>query len=399
MICLAYAGLFFPIGISNATLIALLIFCIVKIKPREVLISIQENDLSKLFIVIYFLQIIGLLYTTDLSYGLFTLEKKITFLLIPIFVLPLLQKVEANTSTILGWFGIVTLASSAVLLAIAAVKWFAFNDQQAFYYEEIIIIHYVYYSIYFACGSLLLIDFVFDSWSKSKNGIAGICLLFAYSFLVLVIVASKTGIGAFCIASILLLYKRLPSKRIFAISILFFLLTAVLLFYFNSNIRDRFTEMNKNMSFLLKDDFRGSEVYVTDLTMRLIFWKISITQLWHDNLFVFGLGTGDAQEYMNAVYSLPQYQMNSYVNWDSHNEWVFTLIQLGFIGVLALAVLYGKYLIAAFRRNDLKFLYFLLVTGAFSMTESILESNKGIVFFVLLFTVFATTYRREKTLL
>ena len=164
MICLAYAGLFFPIAISNATLIALLLFCIVKIKPREVLISIQKNYFSKLFIAIYFLQIIGLLYTSDLSYGLFTLEKKITFLLIPIFVLPLLQKVDADTSTILRWLGIITLGSSVVLFSIATVKWFALNDQQAFYYEEITIIHYVYYSIYFACGSLLLIDSIFDLW-------------------------------------------------------------------------------------------------------------------------------------------------------------------------------------------------------------------------------------------
>ena len=392
MICLAYAGLFFSITINNILLGLLLVFCLLNLRPIEILQSVRDNMFPKILIALFIVQIIGLTYSDNFNNGLFILEKKASFLLIPLLLFPLFQKTNIDIKVICRWIGIITIGSSVVLFVLAVIKRFFLDDPQAFFYEEITSIHYVYYSIYFATGSLILIDSLFDSWIKTQKGIIGISILFIYSFAVLVIIASKTGIGAFCVVTVLFLYKRIPNKRIFGFALLAFIVIATLLFYFNTTTRARFTEMNQSISFLLKDDFRGVEVYVTDLTMRLIFWKISITQLFHDNLFWAGVGTGDAQDYLNYVYTLPQYDMGSYLNWDAHNEWIFTFIQLGIMGLIVMIFLFGKYLIKSFQSNDLKFLTFLIVTGCFSVTESILESNKGIVFFALLFTLFAASY-------
>lgn len=397
LICLAYIGLFLPIGVSNITLIALLVFCLLKTKPWEILMAIKENSFSKLFLALYFVQMIGLFYTTNLHNGFFILEKKLSLLLIPLIVLPLLQKVNTDTKLILKWIGIITVASSLVLLVIATIKRLILNDPQAFFYEDFTSIHYVYYSIYFACGALLLIDALFDTWVEKKFGVLSITMLFVYSLAILILVASKTGIGAFCVASIFLLYKKIPNKKIFALSLLFLITTAFVLLYFNATTRNRFIEMDQNLSFLLLDDFRGVEVYITDLTMRLLFWKISIVHLWQDHLIMTGVGTGDAQDYINSLYILPQYELYGYVNWDSHNQWVFTFIQMGLMGILVMAILYGKYFIEGFRINDLKLICFLIITGGFSLTESILESNKGIVFFALLFTLFCSAHKKTIT--
>jgi O-antigen ligase len=127
----------------------------------------------------------------------------------------------------------------------------------------------------------------------------------------------------------------------------------------------------------------------------LLFWKLSVGHLWKDNSIITGVGTGDAQDYIDSIYNLPSYKLYGYIGWDSHNQWIFTLIQIGVAGVLVMALLYAKYLKEAFKKMDLNFMAFLLITFWFSFSESILESNKGIVFFSLFFTILAAPYSKK----
>lgn len=397
LVCFAYIGLFLPIAVSNITIIALLVFCLIKTTPREILRTIKENRFLQIIAALYFLQVIGLLYTDNLKTGFFILEKKISLLLIPVFVLPLFQKFDVYNNFIFRRIGYITLISSFYLLGVATFRTFVLHDSQAFYFENFTsaLVHYVYYSMYFACGSLLLIDALFDTLIDKKYAVLIITPLFVYSLAFLILVASKTGIGVFCLASIFFLYKRIPNKKLFALSLLLLLTAVSVLFYFNPTTRNRFIGLEQNLSFLKLDDFRGHEVYITDLNMRLLFWKISLVHSWRDHLVLTGVGTGDCQDYLDSLYALPQYQLYGYIGWDSHNQWVFTFIQLGVIGVLVMALLYGKYFIEAFKRHDVRFLSFLIITIGFSFSESILESNKGIVFFALLFTILSASYYKR----
>jgi O-antigen ligase len=396
LICVVYISLFFSIQVNNFALGVLLAFCLLSNGVRRIPVAVKDNTVIRLFLVLYLVQLVGLTYSSNLHAGYFILEKKSAFLLVPLILLPAIQKENIDRDRLLKYTGIITVASSLALIAVALFKKFVLDDNKAFFYEEFTLIHYVYYAMYFACGSLLLIDALFDAVSTNKHSRVLIVIVFIYALAILVLVASKTGIGAFCIGAMFLLYQRIANKKIFVAALLIFAAATAALLYFNSTTWNRFTEMNQSLSFLLLDDLRGAEVYITDLTMRLVFWKISMVNLWHDGFFVTGVGTGDAQDYINSLYVKPQYGLYSYVNWDSHNQWVFTLVQLGLLGVLPMAYLYGRYIWQALRKTDTKFLSFLLVTGAFSLSESILESNKGIVFFAILFTICCVTYRHEK---
>lgn len=397
LICLTYAGMFFPLIISNITLIVLLGFCLYYIRPKDIVTTFKENPFLRIIVAMYFLQVIGLLYTTNYQTGFFVLEKKLSLLLIPLIGLPLLHKVDADISLILKRIGTITLLSSVVLLVIATFKTLVIHDSHAFYFENVTSIHYVYYSIYFASGSLLLIDNIFDEYVKKKYGYAIIAVLFTYSLIILILIASKTGIMAFGLASVFFLYKRLTNKKIFATAILLMWLSVAILFYFNETTRSRFTGLSEHLSVLTLDDFRGHDMYYNDLNMRLLFWKISVVNICKDHAFLTGVGTGDAQDYINVLYALPQYQLNGYIDWDSHNQWVYTFVQLGLIGVALMAFLYVRFFRAAFIHMDLKFISFLIITLAFSFSESILESNKGIVFFSLLFTLFSVRYKKSES--
>lgn len=396
LICFTYAGLFFPIQVSNIPLILLIVFGIINFDVKQFITSLKQSAFLKVILLMYVAQVVGLIYTSNLHNGFFVLEKKITFLVIPLFVFPLLHKYNINFSLLIRNLGIITLLSSVIFLVIAVYRTVILHDPLAFFYgrdlsEGFTSIHYPYYAMYFATGSIMLLDWLFEDWIKRKYGFLFISLLFLYSLGIMVLVASKTGIVAFGLASVVFLYFKLRNKKYALITISLFLVCASLFLYFNKTTLQRFEGLDKDLA-VLKEDVLPDNITVTGLNMRLLFWKISIDHLWRDHHVVTGVGTGDAQDYIDALYNLPEYKLYGYIGWDSHNQWVFTLIQIGVIGVALMAILYGRHIRYAIKRKDLKFLAFLIITLWFSLSESILESNKGIVFFSLFFTILSSTY-------
>ena len=392
LVCLAYAGLFFSIKVSNVTIGLLLLFCLIKTPPLDYLKTLKNSFSSKIVIAIFLLCVIGLLYTTNIPAGLFTLERKATLLLIPFFLLPILQKYNLPDSILFKRIGYITMASILILLVTASFKKFILGNDQAFYFEYFTYPHYVYYSIYFVFGSLVLIDSFFEEWMQSKKGVLFIIGLFSFSLCMLILIASKAGMITFCVSVVVLLYKRVRRKRIVAIAIVSFFLLGSIFLALNKTTQERFMGLGQDLTTVFEETL-PDKLVLTNVNLRLLFWKIAVTHSWEDGLVIAGVGTGDVQDYLNTLYSLPKYQLYSFVNWDSHNQWVFTYIQLGLIGISIMAILYVVSLRAALRMNDIKFLIFLIVTLGYSMSESILESNKGIIFFALLFTVLSAPYQ------
>jgi O-antigen ligase len=391
-----YVGMFFPIAISNIPLIILFVFCLVHIRPSEIIACIKKYRFAQLFIAMYLLQMVGLLYTKNYPAGFFMLEKKICFLLIPVLVLPTFIKLKIEPKSILRILGIITVASSLVLFCIAFYRKFILNDPQAFFFESFgdfegfSPIHYVYYAMYFGCGSLMLIDSLYEQIKNHKFRWLAVSGLYAYSLGVMTLVASKTGIGVFILATLVFLFFKIPNKKIVAVSFFAVALLTFLLLSFNETTQSRFKGLTDHLS-MVADGEKIKDTNFNGLNMRLLFWKIQLLHTWKDGNILTGVGTGDNQDYIDALYRLPQYKL-SYIGWDSHNQWVYTLVQVGIVGVLLMGALYFYYVIKAVRSVDVKLLPFLIITLGFSFTESILESNKGIVFFTFFFCFLSITH-------
>jgi len=403
LIGIAYSGLFFPFRISNVAMILLIVYCVFSIHPREILSTVRKNPLIMLIVALFFIQVIGLLYTSNLDYGLFVIEKKIWLLAIPLLAAPAIQRHREDRESILRLIGILSMLSSVVLLGIAVYRYYLLNIPHAFdyvtgnEYEGFTSIHYVYYSMYFACGSLFLIDGLFDQVIRKKYGLLVLGFLFAYSLGIIFLAASKMAIAAYGVAAIVFLYFRLRNKRLFVSSIALLAILTSIFFYFNGATRSRFEGLDRDLA-ILNQEVLPEEIEFTGLNVRLLFWKLNIQHEWNDGLLLTGTGTGDAQDYIDSIYNLPQYKLYGYVGWDPHNQWVYSLVQLGIIGVLSLAYLYFSSFRSAIKQKDLKFFSFLIITLFFSMTESILELNKGIIFFSLIFTLFSSAYTDRENL-
>lgn len=400
LILLAYGGLFLSIPLSNLTLAILLVYCLTRLSFPEAFASLRKQPLPALMILSFVLLLIGLLYTdTDnLKTGWFALEKKLALLLVPAIALPVFRKHDVCAPSLFRSMGWICLGSSFFLLGYAGFRFIAGQDTQAFYFENFTrpLVHYVYYAMYFAVGILCFVDSVLDEVMSRRFGIAILAVLFIYSLGFLILVASKTGILIFIAASVFLLYRRMKDKRLFRVSLAVLLVSGSLFLYVNDTTRGRFTELTENLSILTRDQLGDWQTEkITGLNMRLLFWKISVIHIVDDGLALWGVGTGDTQDYLDALYTDPRYNRHGYVGWDTHNEWVFTFVQSGLLGVAVWVVLFAVYFRRGWKAADTRLLLFLLVTFFFSLSESILESNKGIVFFALLMTLFASGYPKD----
>lgn len=386
---------FFPIKANNYVLILLIIFCLYRIRLTDFKQLFSQFKITHWLVLLFVVQLIGLIYASNLKAGLFILEKKISFLALPIFLLPVFTRTITNYEIVCKRIGQITLLGSIGLIIFAFYRKYALGYENAFYFESFrdfegfSPIHYVYFSMFFAFGSLLFIEAVFDDLIKRKYGLLMMITLFLYSLGIIILVASKTGILAFSIASIALIFFKLNNKQIVFAFVISILVALACLLYFNETTRERFYGLTNNID-LLTPSGPPNHSEFTDLNMRLVFWEISLTHLWQDHLILFGVGTGDAQDYINSLYNLPQYKITGYIDWDSHNQWVFSLIQNGLFGLLFLGLLFVFAVKKALAERNIKFIVFLIIVIFFSLTESILESNKGIVFFTLFITLFSS---------
>jgi O-antigen ligase len=385
LICLSFTGFFFSIMVGNLLLLVLLLFCATRLRPVDLLDSLRGNSLLQLFCASYLLLLIGLLYTKNISVGFFALEKKVALLFAPLLLIPTLKKVKYQTEALFTYVGLITIVSSFVMLLTAACRFYLLDVSNAFYYQEITPIHYVYYAIYFAVGSLFLINSLINQTKHSATIKWGLVALTGlYATFILVLIASKTGIIAFLAGLSILLYKKIDQKRLVLMGLVPVIISTGVLLATNPTTLERFKELNHSLHFLTLNDLRGEEINMNGLSMRLLFWKISTTHLINDGLFLAGVGTGDAQDYINSLFLMPTYDIPSYVGWDPHNQWVFGFVQLGLLGVALLFLIYLKCIRMAIKTENYDLLVFVIITGFFSLSESFLESNKGIVFFSVL---------------
>jgi O-antigen ligase len=80
---------------------------------------------------------------------------------------------------------------------------------------------------------------------------------------------------------------------------------------------------------------------------------------------------------------------------NAHNQYLETLLDIGWLGLALLLGLLGYGLVWGWRQNKLLALFMLISILAFA-TESYLEAQKGIVFFTLFWTILGSAPKKQE---
>ena len=351
------------------------------------------------FVLLFVLLIIGLSYTLDIKTGLSKIQTQASLIVIPI-ILGGLRLNSKDRFDLLDLFSLGVLLTLVICFFNAFYRFFTTNStyvldefsrrNNIFFYNEFsgfLDLHPTYFSLYLGLAIFYLI---YSFQRKSKYIFLPKIALIAIFFIGLFFTSSKAGIFTFIgITFFYLIYLILKHrKRPYVIALVALALGTLIFFKIHPTLYQRsaqgLTSFNANYN---------ENKHLNESTgIRLGLWKLSY-QISKDALLL-GYGTGSVQKILNERCI----EFNSFSscenlrNKNSHNQYLNFLLSNGIVFLLMFiaALLLG--VVKAVKQRDMIYIFFISFIALNFFFESLLQREKGIVFFTL-FAVMLTISR------
>jgi O-antigen ligase len=342
--------------------------------------------------------LLGFLNTSNFHNAFKQLEKSSSLVIIPL----ILASCQIhNRNTIISGFIAGCFCSLSIDLGVAAYNYWRTGSTEHFYYWNLTSpfhLNPIYISAYLLFAEIILIHYL--KQSDLRKIFRYVCMsLFVFFFICLLLLASKM---AFLCLGLITLWAAITTrvmKKYTMIGIIALTFSGFI-FIINTNfIQSRWRDALSTRSIsILKENTMNDFSKVNGLTLRLLFWKWAILEMAdHPLLFISGVGTGDAQDFLNSVYenhnlavTFSPTEKYGYYEYDSHNEYIQSLIKNGIAGITSVILLFVVPLRSALKERNSLLVWLCVILLFFCLSESIFETNKGIVFtsfFISLFFV------------
>jgi O-antigen ligase len=340
-----------------------------------------DLTLVVLFALYFILHVAAVFYSSNFQEGIKALEKKIPFLLVPFCVYGLLKE-KANREVILKYFLTSVLVAILVCFLISVYNNIAENIEYGlsilrvntwlFTYKLLsmnINLHPAYMSCFAALGVVFILKRILI---RDKFVLNFDCLALAYLLIFITLLASRNVmITCYAIVLVSFLYAvwkfRKPSILIFFILLL---VTLVIIVRMNDVIFDRLEDTI---------DLNGKISNWGNLSLRLQEWEASF-ELIREHPW-FGISPADVTSELVRIYNEKGWTLLAEEAFNSHNQYIHTLLSLGLVGLSIFLVILFVSIKKAILNRDFVYFCFLILFSVFSITESTLEVQKGIVFF------------------
>lgn len=338
----------------------------------------------------YLFHVLGLFYNAESGIDFGRIDTQLLLLLIPLVFLSLDLKREqiqnAKKVYIISCIAFCILALTTLVynLIINYDHRMDYNFVQSSMYHY----HYPYDVLYINVAYIMLL---FNSYFGHLK--IAISILF---FIVIVLSGVRIGLGAFLLISginLLMNFKKLLNLR--SIIILLSLLVLSIVLIRNSRyVNDKFFDTLSKIGF-------NTEQYVSDIgekyhkvTLRKKLW-ISAKEAFIDNPNkTLGYGPQGSREVLNKIYEEHKYNINGM---NSHNQYLTTLLNNGFFGLIFLLAIFVIGIIQSSRIKSCQNVLIVLIISIAFLTESMLERQKGVGFFsVFLTLIFLETLLYQK---
>ncbi len=330
---------------------------------------------------LFWISLIGLLYTENMGEGLKNFQKQLPFLVFPLIFFSV--EITGKTKLILlkyFSFGVVVSATFALLKA----SYFKLNNfGDYFYYDklgQLLDIHTTYFAMYVLIALLYFANFISRKTLK-KRVAYGLCIVFLLWFLYLLSV--RVSIVALIVSGMLLIYgnrKAITSKTLF---LLIGGVLLIVLFYFTPNFQKRFNAKTPE------------GIAISDVDTRTAHWKSALEVIEKNNI-LFGAGTGDGHTILYDQYLKNGFETGYIYQYNAHNQFLETALYYGLLG-LALLITLILFVIRKCYLNENYLAAAILITQVvFMITESTLESQSGIVPFAYVTAILASGSLSDK---
>ncbi len=369
------------------------------------------------FLVFLALHVIGISHSEDIANGWFNVQKKLFFFLLPAIFATTLSLDKKAIQLLFKGFIFTCVVTTLFCLAVGFYHYQTLQMQNNFdistlsLYQHLnpdanllwmffsyielasgIGMHPTYLAMYVVFSVLLLIHLYtesFRTYQPLKK--TGIILLFFYLEIIIVLLSSRILILTFTVitlSSLIFILRSIQVGPIFqTISVAVVLAPILLMVLVNPVARYRNLQEPATRETYLPSD---AGIYSYSTGIRKSLWVLSLRVIMESNP-VFGAGTGDVKGVIKKMCERSG-EDNIIHSYDPHNQFLYTQIGLGILGIAALLICLYLPLWVAFRQKNYFYLGFILLFTLVATTESVLESQKGIVFFAIFNSILVFPY-------
>ena len=378
-------------SINSIFIVILLVFWIFSFNWKEKWNNIKHYKFEILPLFIYFvIHLFGLLYSQDIQEGYSDVLKKTSFIIIPIIISSIYPLIDKYIEIIKKLF-IFSLLIYFITSLFTAYNSYLLGNKLAFYYIHLIQfnkMHPSYISIYLILGLAFVFEF---SLTISKYYL----LLVPIFICNILLLSARTEIFILFIVLIIFIYFIYKKNKnlkllIFSVSIIFI----------SSLFSIKYLpELNTRFSVLIKGE-KTDRNTLEFKNERSELWKYAMYSI--KNKPFLGIGTGASHKFYKDYFKSlnKSFATTDKLN-NTHNQFLQQLLVLGITGFVVCLYLYLYLFYKSLYYNNIVVIVLSITFIISSITECILETQSGIVFISLFYSLSLINlkYNKEKAII
>ncbi len=367
------------------------------------LIHLKKTDLRKLLskpvlvmTAVYLVGILGMLYSPDMKEAVNVSTRQLAIFLFPVLLTLNGLDLSKYRSGLLQIFAITCVITILYLYADALHTIFYFKLPLRVLFSTPFMnhnfsmpleLHATYMSMYAGLSVIIFLYLIQQEKAAAKKIFYVLCCLVLMAGL-LQLSSRAVFIAVLIILNIVFpLFIDVLKKRILFICLMSLTSAAVLLMIFSIDaFKTRYISA-------LKDDLGKQSLISENSEPRTTRWKIALDYAKRSPII--GYGSGSEKKLLKEKY-FEQKLFISYINeFNCHSQYLSFLLKTGIIGLGIYCYLLFFGLIAAVRNRDMVCMGFMVMIGVVSVSENILDVNKGIFFYAFFLSLFLLSYKKK----
>jgi preprotein translocase subunit SecG len=265
------------------------------------------------------------------------------------------------------------------VLSISSYQNGAFELRKSF--EELAGQHPIYYGLFSTTASLWVL-FFFNKYSKNLQWLLGISVFFM--ILLNLLIAAKMPLLILVIGLLWVAYKKISDRNKLALVYVLFFGIIFIAIMFIPSLNNRLGEVT---------DFFVNATANNTVLERFVVFNCSKMVFAQD--FYLGIGSRNAQNLLDFCYVYFKFYKGYSIHLNSHNQYLTFGISYG-IGIMSLFIGILLVLFQRFRKNPLGVIFW-FCSVAIMFTESILERQMGIYYFLFFGLLFLLPFQSKYT--
>lgn len=348
-----------------------------------------------LFAMFYVIHCISMFYTQNLAEGWATLEKRLSFLVLPLMFLVFDFSYLDRHNVCKVLYAFVLGILSVVCFDLLSAAWdVCFNGAGMWRFFDVNLSseHHTYISMHICLGIIIC----FTELVRGKDKPLWLKILMAVALLLFtvatVLLSSRAGLLCMVAVYALLFLWMIFARKMYRAGIITAVVAVVGIGVIAVALPNSVERVTNTVKSLFSSE-KTEDVRVTILRSTLPVAK----ENW-----LTGVGVGDKIDAYMEQYRKDGNAVSLEREYNSHNQFVDTLVVTGIVG---LGLMLSFFVVPAVlavrqRRFNIVFTLFLFMIFFNALFESVFERQAGIMFFVLFFTIFFNsefvTWRKEE---